>query len=149
MTRRSSAAPRTSPEVDVARLRLAVFRLARRIRQNARTGVTPSQLSALATLDRVGPLQPAQLAEHEGIGRSTVTRLAATLEEAGLVARRPDPADGRCAILELTPDGHELLAASRSRAVAYLADRVATLDGDDRAAIERVTAILERLAGAE
>lgn len=142
----ASASASTSGEDDVARLRLAVVRLSRRIRQNARTGVTPSQLSALATLDRHGPLQPAQLAEHEGVGRSTVTRIARGLEEAGLVVRTPDPEDGRCSILDLTADGRELLAASRGRAEAYLAERVATLGPDDLALLERVSAVLERLA---
>ncbi len=147
MTTTSCASPLSELDTRaVARLRLAVLRLQRQIRQHAKTGVTPSQLSALSTLDRHGPLQPAQLAEHEQIGRSTVTRLARHLETAGLVARRADPADGRCAILELTDAGHELLRASRSRADAFLARRVAALDDADRALIGELADLLERLA---
>ena len=142
-----TSAPSSPANVrDVARLRLAVVRLQRQIRQHAQTGVTPSQLSALSTLDRHGPLQPAQLAEHEQISRSTVTRLTRILTDAGLVARTDDPDDGRCAILDLTPAGRDLLAASRSRADAFLAQRVAGLEDAERARVAEIADLLEQLA---
>lgn len=71
---RTTVRPQLAPALDLdeaARLRLAVVRLAWQIRRNAHAGVTPSQLSALVTLERHGPLQPAQLADHEHIGCST------------------------------------------------------------------------------
>lgn len=133
---------------ETARLRLAVVRLARQIRQNARAGVTPSQLSALASLDRQGPLTPARLAEHEGVSRSTVTRLIRNLEEAGLVERTADPADGRSFVLRNTPIATRLLEESRRRAESFLAERTARLSPEDRALLDRVSDVLERLAGA-
>lgn len=136
----------TAAPADVARLRLAVVRLARQIRQNAQSGVTPSQLSALATLHRHGPLSLARLAEQEVISRSTVTRLARNLELAGLAARLPDPEDGRSSILYLSEAGERLLRESRRRAESFLGARLATLDPDDRALLERVSELLERLA---
>jgi DNA-binding MarR family transcriptional regulator len=128
------------------RLRLAVVRLARQIRQNARSGVTPSQLSALSTLDRHGPMRLADLADHEGIARSTITRLVRQLEETGFITRDADPQDGRCAIATLSPKGEDLLRDARGRARAFLAERIAGLPDLTTEQIADVATVLERLA---
>jgi DNA-binding MarR family transcriptional regulator len=139
-------APSTSHADAVARLRLAVVRLARQIRQNARPGVTPSQLSALSTLDRHGPMRLADLADHEGIARSTITRIVRQLEDSGLVVRQPDPRDGRSAIAALAPAGLDLLSDARGRAQMFLAERVAELGDLTTDRIADTAAVLERLA---
>jgi len=131
-----------------ARLRLAVARLARQIRQNARSGVTPSQLSALSTLDRHGPMRLADLADHERIARSTTTRIVRQLEEHGLITREPDPGDGRSAIAALSPAGRELLTDVRGRAQAFLAQRIAAVPDLTVQQIHDVTDVLERLGRA-
>ncbi|HSK91526.1 MAG TPA: MarR family transcriptional regulator [Euzebyales bacterium] len=130
----------------VARLRLAVVRLARQIRQHARTGVTPSQLSALSTLDRHGPMRLADLADHEGIARSTITRIVRQLEDGGLLTRAADPNDGRCAIATLSPTGKSLLTDARGRAQAFLTERIAALPDLTATQIDEVAAVLERVA---
>lgn len=130
---------------EVARLRLAVVRLARQIRRHARTGVTPTQLSALVALERHGPMTPARLAEHESISRSTVTRLVRSLEEAGLVERTTDPADRRSCTLQNTASAVRLLAESRERAESFLASRAALLSADETALLPRLSDLLERL----
>jgi DNA-binding MarR family transcriptional regulator len=136
----------TTDAEAVARLRLAVVRLARQIRQNARSGVTPSQLSALSTLDRHGAMRLADLANHEGIARSTITRIVRQLEDSGLVTRQPDPSDGRSAIAALSPVGRDLLTDARGRAQMFLAKRVAELGDLTTDQIAGVAAVLERLA---
>ena len=78
-----------------AHLRLVITRTARRLRQEAGTDLGPSQTSALATIERHGPLTPSELARMERIQRPTATRIVARLEVAGLVGRVADPADGR------------------------------------------------------
>jgi DNA-binding MarR family transcriptional regulator len=128
------------------RLRLAVVRLARQMRQNARSGVTPSQLSALSTLDRHGPMRLADLADHEGIARSTITRLVRQLEDSELITREADPQDGRCAIATLSPKGRDLLRGARGRAQAFLAERIAGLPDLTAEQIAGAAAVLERLA---
>lgn len=130
----------------VARLRLAVVRLARQIRQNARSGVTPSQLSALATLDRHGPMRLADLADHEGVARSTITRLVRQLDEDGLITRQADPQDGRSTIATLSPAGHTLLTDARGRAQAFLVERIAGLPDMTAEKVNDVAALLERVA---
>src|ERR671923_2934406 len=87
------------------RLRLAITRTARRLRQEAGADLGPSQTAALATIERDGPLPPSELAERERIKRPTATRIVRHLEEAGLVERVKDPEDRRSSILSVTAEG--------------------------------------------
>lgn len=128
-----------------ARLRLAVVRTARRLRQEAGGGLSPSLTAALATVERHGPLTPSELAEREGTKRPAATRIVARLEADGLVERAADPSDGRVALIAATPAGRALLARVRRRKNAYLARRLRDLPADDLAALERATEVLERL----
>ena len=141
-------APSTRDTTDLAlaaRLRLAITRTARRLRQEADAHLTPSQVAALATIENRGPLTPSELADIERIQRPTATRVAAYLTERGLVERAGDPRDGRVSLLSVTAEGHALLEQVRSRKNAYLADRMADLSADDRAALERAAQVLERM----
>jgi DNA-binding MarR family transcriptional regulator len=137
---------RTIDQADLAaRLRLAIARTARRLRQEAGEELSPSQTTALATIDRHGPLTPSELAARERIQRPTVTRIVARLEERGLVQRARDPQDRRSSLVALTSEGRDLLARGRTRKDAYLARRLRELDAQERATLERAAAILERL----
>lgn len=120
-------------------------RTARRLRQQAGGGLSPTLTAALATVERHGPLTPSEVATRERIQRPTATRLIARLGEAGLVGRTPDPADGRSALVAVTPEGRALLERQRTEKDAYLARRLATLDAADRATLARAATILERL----
>ena len=137
---------RTTSRSELAvRLRLAITRTSRRLRQEAGTELSPSQSSALASIDRHGPLTPSELAERERIQRPTVTRLLVRLEAAGLIARAADPADGRSSLITVTPAGRDLLRQLRLRKDAFLARRLEELDAEERATLDRAAAILERL----
>ena len=137
---------RTSSQADLAvRLRLAIARTARRLRQEAAEELSPSQAAALSTIDRHGPLTPSEFATRERVQRPTATRVIARLEEQGLVARTRDPEDGRSSLVALTPGGRELLARVRTRKDAFLARRLRELSADERAALDRAAAILERV----
>src|SRR5215203_658937 len=133
-----------TPDLAV-RLRLAITRTSRRLRQEAGSGLSPTLTAALATIDRHGPLTPSELAQRERVQRPTVTRLVARLEELGLLARAADPGDRRSSLLSVTPEGRALLETMRDRKDAYLASRLAGLDPGERAALDRAAAILERL----
>jgi DNA-binding MarR family transcriptional regulator len=136
----------TSNDLDLAaRLRLSVTRTARRLRQEADADLTPSQMAALATIERHGPLTPSELATAERIQRPTATRVAANLEERGLVLRAGDPRDGRVSLLTATDEGRALLEQVRSRKTAYLAQRMADLSPEDLAALERAADVLEHM----
>src|SRR5215207_129014 len=125
------------------RLRWAITRMARRLRQEAGTDLGPSQVAALATIERHGPLSPSELAALERIKRPTATRILRHLEEAGLVERVRDPADGRASILTATAEGRSLLRRLRERKTAYLATRLDKLDAEDRRTLERAAELLE------
>lgn len=137
---------RTSSQTDLAsRLRLVIARTARRLRQEAGEDLSPSLTSALATVDRHGPLTPSEVADRERIQRPTATRILARLEEAALLRRTRDPHDGRSSLVAVTPEGHELLQRIRTRKNAYLARRLDGVSAEDRAALQRAAEILERL----
>jgi len=134
-----------TPIETAARLRLAIVRTARRLRQEAGGELTPSSAAALATIERRGPLAPSELAELERVKRPTITRVVSRLEEAGLVERTGDPADGRASLVSITSQGSELLRRIRTRKNAYLARRLRKLEPDDLAALERAADVLERI----
>jgi DNA-binding MarR family transcriptional regulator len=129
-----------------ARLRMAVVRTARRLRQEAAGGgdeLTPTSAAALATVGRHGPLTPSEVAEIERVKRPTATRTLRVLDEAGLVERAPDPEDGRSALVSITSAGRDRLRRLRGRKNAYLARRMRELPDDDVETLERAAAILE------
>src|SRR6478672_2903393 len=135
------AAGRAASPLDIselaARLRLAITRTARRLRQEAGTDLSPSQTAALATIDSNGPLTPSELASLERVQRPTATRIVARLEEEGLVERAADPGDGRSFIVSPTAQGRMLLRKLRTRKNAYLARRLRDLDTEEVATLAR------------
>jgi DNA-binding MarR family transcriptional regulator len=128
-----------------ARLRLAITRLARRLRQQGETSASPTQLAALATIERDGPITLGGLAAVERVQPPTITAAVGRLEQRGLVRRLTDPDDRRVARVEITPQGRRLLEQSRSRKTAYLDRKLASLIVDERDTLERAAEILERL----
>jgi DNA-binding MarR family transcriptional regulator len=131
---------------QAARLRLAITRTARRLRQTSgASDLGAASVAALATIDRIGPLTPSELAEAERIKRPTATRIVSRLAEAGLIDRAADPTDGRSALISATPAGSEHLQALRRRKDAYLAQRLTELPDRDIATLRRAASILERM----
>lgn len=140
--------PHIDPE-SVARLRLAMARLARRQRQAASTGLTPSQQSVLSMIDVHGPLALGDLATLEQVAKPTITRIVAKLEEQALVERLVDADDRRFARVLVTPLGHERLEETRQRRNHWLIERIESLSPDDIAAIFAAVEPLERLLEVE
>ena len=130
---------------QAARLRLAVNRMARRLRQEANTQLGPASIAALATIERSGPLTPSEVVRIEGIQRPTATRILSRLTEAGLVSRTTDPSDGRSSIVQVTADGRKTLNRLRKRKTAYLARTMRALPDDDVATLTRAAEILEQV----
>jgi DNA-binding MarR family transcriptional regulator len=140
-----TSAPAVSNTELAERLRLAVSRTARRLRQEAGGGLSPSLSAALASIDRHGPLTPSELAAREQIQRPTTTRIVDRLVAEGLVERTPDPHDRRCLRLATTAAGRATLRASRRRKTALLVRALDDLGPEDRATLERAAALLEGL----
>ena len=130
-----------------SRLRLGVTRLARRLRQQAEPGLSPSLLSALSSIERGGPLTIGELCAVEHVQPPTMTRIVAGLVEGGLVAREPDPLDRRVAWVRATPEGVRFIHRSRRRKDAYLAKRLGGLTPRELATLDEAADILDRLVG--
>ena len=135
----------SSPVEIAARLRPAIARTARRMRQEAGGDLSPSLAAALATIENHGPLTPSELADRERVQRPTATRIVGRLAETGLVERTSDPSDGRVSLVSATPRGRSLLRRLRVRKNAYLARRLGELEPDELATLERAAEVLERL----
>jgi DNA-binding MarR family transcriptional regulator len=134
-------------ELTPSQLRLVVMRLARRLRQEAGSDITWSQQSALATVERLGPISLKDLADAESITPPSMTRISTCLEDRGLVVRTADAADRRVARLAITDAGRLLLEQTRERRDAYLAERLSALDPEARATLSDALPILQGLIG--
>ncbi len=145
--RPTQPAPAAPGDELAADLRLAVGRLSRRLRQHSVGGLSPSQVSAMASLDCHGSVPIGRLSRLEGVSAPTMTRIVDRLEHQGLVTRRIDPADGRSAVVDMTPEGTSALARLRHERTAFLAQRLSGLDGDEITALSAALPALRRLAG--
>lgn len=132
-----------------ARLRLSATRLARRLRQQSDTGLTPTQLSALAAVERHGPLTLGDLAQHERVAPPTITKVVAKLEGDGLLTRQSDPEDRRATLVAATRAGRRLIEATRTRKDAWLAARISSLSADDQARLEQALDVFDELTAGE
>jgi DNA-binding MarR family transcriptional regulator len=151
---------RTAPaEIDeerlaetAAQLRQAIVRTNRRLRQEAAaetSGLTPTSVATLATIERHGPLTPSEAAEIERVKRPTMTRTLGCLEREGLVERMPDPEDGRSFLVSVNAAGRERMRRLRRRKTAYLARRLRTLQPEEQETLARAAEILERMREGE
>jgi len=142
-----AAAAATAPGIDAARLRVAVLRLSRRLRKHDLAGLTPSQLSTLATVGKSGPVRLGDLAAAERIAPSTLTRLINVLEGQGLVRRDADTGDARAYLVSVTDRGGAVLEQIKDEATSLLTDILMTLPPDQLAALAAALPALEQLAG--
>ena len=109
--------PTTDETAELAgRLRLAVTRLARQLRQTSSSDLSPTQSAVLATLANHGPVTLGELAELERVASPTITKVTGILQERGLVEKVPDPHDRRFVRVELTAEGRALVERSRANA---------------------------------
>ncbi len=137
--------PEGSDAEMAARLRLAILRLSRRLRQQVAGGVTSSQVSALATVERLGTPTLGELATSEQVQPPSMTKIVVGLETAGLLSRHEDETDRRIVRVKLTAEGRRTLARSRSLRTAYLVRRLRALSDDDRADLADAVRLLEHL----
>lgn len=126
-----------------SRLRLIVARLARRLRQQASSGLSPSQLTALASIHKAGPMTLGTLAEIERVAPPTITKVVDKLTEAGLVERSVDPSDRRFVLVAATAAGKATIDKIRAERNAWLSARLDALSPED---VERLALAVDALA---
>jgi DNA-binding MarR family transcriptional regulator len=142
-----TTATRTTIAELASHLRPALLRLTRIVRnQRVDMSVTLTQLSAMATLQKKGSMSAGELANCERVQPPSMTKVLANLEERGLVQRDVHPTDRRQAIIAITAAGIALLDSERRSRDAWLTRRLATLTAEERALLQRVVPILDKLA---
>jgi DNA-binding MarR family transcriptional regulator len=130
-----------------SQLRPALLRLTRLIRnQRVDMSITLTQLSAMGTLLKHGPMSAGELANLERVQPPSMTKVLANLEERGLIRREVHPTDRRQAVLAITDEGEQLLDSERRSRDQWLTRRLATLSPDERALLQRVVPVLDKLA---
>lgn len=131
--------------VPVSRLRLGILRVARRIRQDVPTKLTPSQQSIVVMLDRFGPMSLGELAEREAVRPPSVTRTVQALERSRMITRSgPGPGSRRVEVA-LTELGRAAAMEIHARRDAWLSERMGHLTAQELAALQAAIPVLERL----
>ena len=134
---------------DVARLRVALARIARVLdRQSRGHALTRTQASVLATAARLGPIRISELAEIEGINPTMLSRIVAKLEDQGLLHRQPDPDDRRAALVEPTAEGRALQQRLRDERTRLLAEHLGGLPAEHADGLLAALPAIEALADA-
>lgn len=128
-------------------IRLAILRVARRLRsQRVNTAVTLSQLSALATVKKCGPLSAGEVAAIEQVQPPSMTKILAALEANQFIARQPHPDDRRQSVISISQAGLDLLSSETRARDQWLTRRLAELSDSDIDKLTKAAEVLERLA---
>lgn len=132
---------------DAPDLRIAVMRLARRLRtERASDAMTPSQMAVLATLLRSGPMSPGELADAERVQPPSMTRILHSLLAQAMVTREPHPSDRRQVVYQATAEAEAMVLQDRKRRDRWLSRRLAELTDEELQAVEAAIPLLNRLA---
>ena len=139
-----------APDIDemAASLRMSIARLARLLRQQDQSGLSPALGTALASIWRHGPLTLGRLASLEQVTPPTVSKLVDKLEQRGLIERTSDPADRRVCRVAITPAGSAQLDEIRSRRTEWLSAQLRELPADDLGRLHDVIEVLDHLVAA-
>jgi DNA-binding MarR family transcriptional regulator len=141
--------PTTAPDTALlaSELRVVLGQLMRRLRAEHRFSLTHG--SILGRLDREGPRTVSELAAADRVRPQSMAQAVAELEADGLVSRRPDPGDGRRALVELTGQGLEVLQADRRQREGWLAQAMAEgFTEREQEVLEQAVGLLRSLADA-
>ncbi|WP_202238599.1 MarR family winged helix-turn-helix transcriptional regulator [Actinacidiphila reveromycinica] len=123
------------------------MRLSRRLRhQRVDESLSPTEMSVLGTLARCGSATPGELARREHVQPPSMTRIVAMLEAKGLVRREPDPDDRRQVVVSRTSQAEAMLAESRDKRNAWLAELAEKLSAEELAILRQAAPVLEKLA---
>ena len=136
---------KTDPALMASDLRVVLGQLMRRLRAEHRFPL--SQGAVLGRLDREGPQSVSDLAAAERVRPQSMAQTVTDLETDGLVERSPDPHDKRRALVALTEQGNEALAADRRNRIGWLARAITEdLSGEEQAVLRDAVELLRRLA---
>jgi DNA-binding MarR family transcriptional regulator len=128
-----------------AELRISLGQILRRVR--VEHSFPMGQGAVLGALDREGPKSISDLAASARMRPQSMAQTVRELEDRGLVARAPDPGDGRRSFISLTPEGLRHLEADRRQRDGWLAQVLSEdLSESERETIRAASPILRRIA---
>ncbi|AKK28528.1 MarR family winged helix-turn-helix transcriptional regulator [Mycobacterium sp. EPa45] len=122
-----------------------VARLNRLATQRIRLPLPWAQARLLGTIDDQGEARISDLAELDHCSQPTMTTQVRRLEDAGLVARTPDPADARAVRIRITPEGQTVLAQVRADRASVIDPRIERLSEEDRETLSAAVEAMRRL----
>jgi DNA-binding MarR family transcriptional regulator len=135
----------TDAALVASELRDVLAQLLRRLR--SQNGLPLMHGAVLGRLDRCGPRSVSELAASERVRPQSMAQTVNELEGDALVFRRPDPDDGRRALVDLTDKGRDVLNADRRRRDGWLAQALEDdLSPDEQAVLTQAVELLRRLA---
>jgi DNA-binding MarR family transcriptional regulator len=146
---RSVSSRSTTRELATAADRLraatAVYELVASFVRHTPRDMSLTSLSALATLNRIGPRRITDLAASEGVAQPSVTAMVTALERAGLVERRRDPADKRVVMVAITQAGSAYVRARREAGARAFSAVLDKLSPDEVATLAAAVPVIEHL----
>jgi DNA-binding MarR family transcriptional regulator len=138
--------PRKTLENEVIDLMQAIGLLVRRVRAAAAShGLSLTESVVMARLAKGGPATTADLARAEGMKPQSMGTTIATLEEMGMVERKPHPTDGRQVNIELSAKGAAVRKSAKDAKRTWLAEAISRLDDQDRETLFKVGEIIKQL----
>jgi len=132
---------------EASELRMATFRLARRLRaERAIDAMSDGQFAVLAALKMHGPHTLGELADRERVSSPSMNRTVNCLEESGYLARTPDSDDRRKVNVSLTDAGREVVEETVRRRDAWLEEALAELTPQQRHLLAEAAGIMLAVA---
>ena len=121
-------------------------RLTRQLRNmDLPQGMTPERLSALAVIDKRGPISVTALADKEMVRPATMSRMVSALVDEGLVKRSEDKNDGRGVLVSATSKGRRAYLRAQQQRLHHFANALSSLTPEQLSAMRSLAAALERL----
>jgi DNA-binding MarR family transcriptional regulator len=132
---------------ETLQLLMSMHRIVRHLRRSrTATALHPTQFLALMLIADEQPIRIGEIAARVPCSQPTATTTVASLEEAGLVRREPDPVDGRATAVVLTEAGVATVDASGRQAADEFGKLLHGLDDADRALVLKAGEALARIA---
>jgi DNA-binding MarR family transcriptional regulator len=129
-------------------LRVVIGQLIRRLRAERRFSL--AHVSVLGRLDREGAMSTSDLAAAERVRQQSMAQTVSELEADELISRRPDPADGRRVLIEMTDKGHETLQTDRQQREGWLIQAIAEgFDEEEQQVLAQAVPLIARLADSD
>jgi len=140
--------PDAAPDLsrEASDLRIATFRLARRMRtQRAVDSMSDGQFAVLAALWVHGSHTLSELADRERVSAPAMNRTVNCLQEGGYLSRSADEKDGRKVVITLTDEGRAVVDETARRRDAWVEEALAEISAEERETLALATEIMQRM----